>query len=383
MKNYQLMKGLLAKPKNYAMGDMVNTSGANPFGPGAIGGAAGITNALSTNPAAAGIGLAPTFTPGGSQYQQNVIPGGLGNALGAGALQGSQVQQNLSNVLQNEASGGGPNPAKAMLAQATGANVANQNALAAGVRGSNANPALVARQAAQTGAGIEQQSAGQTAILQAQQQLAAQQQLEHLSAQQQVQQQTANAQNIGMQENLNNSGTSQANAIQGARSGLFGGTLQGQGAASAIQSQGTGGSLAPVNAVANAANNAANQAYSQQVRSDTGMASGGLVGPKSRLGMHLAGKTNMASGGIVPIRVSPGEIYLKPGEAKAVAKGKMSPMAGERIPGKAKVKGDSLKNDTVDKNAEAGGVVVKRTKATDPDKAAAFVRAVMAKNKRR
>lgn len=71
----------------------------------------------------------------------------------------------------------------------------------------------------------------------------------------------------------------------------------------------------------------------------------------------------LARGGKVPVKsmVSPGEIYLNPQEAQEVAQGKKSPMAGEMIPGKAKVKGDSLKNDTVPKTLEQGGVVIPRS----------------------
>lgn len=89
-----------------------------------------------------------------------------------------QQQQALANQLQGVASGTGPNPALAQLAQATQANTANQAALMAGQRGSSQNTGLIARQAAQQGAQNQQQSAGQAATLQAQQQLAAMQQLQ-------------------------------------------------------------------------------------------------------------------------------------------------------------------------------------------------------------
>lgn len=82
----------------------------------------------------------------------------------------------------------------------------------------------------------------------------------------------------------------------------------------------------------------------------------------------------MARGGQVPAMVSPGEKYLDPREAKEVASGKKSAMkAGETIKGKAKVKGDSLKNDTVPKNLEEGGIVIPRSvmNSKDPKKEAA------------
>jgi hypothetical protein len=75
-----------------------------------------------------------------------------------------------------------------------------------------------------------------------------------------------------------------------------------------------------------------------------------------------AGGQQFAKGGKVPAMVSPGERYLPPKEVEKVAKGEKSPLkAGEKIPGKAKVKGDSLKNDTVPKTLEEGGIVLPKS----------------------
>lgn len=98
------------------------------------------------------------------------------NALGAQNGLGKQSnvfdqQQQLANQLQNIAQGGGPNPAQAMLNQATGQNVAQQAALMAGQRGTSANAGLLARQIANQGANIQQQAAGQGATMQANQSL--------------------------------------------------------------------------------------------------------------------------------------------------------------------------------------------------------------------
>lgn len=92
-------------------------------------------------------------------------------------------QQALASQLQGVANGTGPNPAQAQLAQATGANVANQAALAAGQRGASQNVGLIARQAANQGAAIQQQAAGQAATLGAQQQIAGMQALQGQQAQ--------------------------------------------------------------------------------------------------------------------------------------------------------------------------------------------------------
>lgn len=119
---------------------------------------------------------------GGPATQTSSInqQGGLNSSLNPAGTQGVQNQQTAaaglgSNIsqLQGIANGTGPNPAQAMLNQQTGINVANQAALMASQRGASANPALLARQAAQQGAATQQQAAGQGATLQAQQSLGA------------------------------------------------------------------------------------------------------------------------------------------------------------------------------------------------------------------
>ncbi len=132
---------------------------------------------------------------------------GLQNVLGQ--------QQATAGQLQGIANGTGPNPAQAALNNATGQNIASQAALMAGQRGAGANVGLMARQAAQQGAGIQQQAVGQGAEMQAQQQLAA---LGQLSGQQQAM-----------------AGTN--SALAGIGSGLTG---QQQGAITDLYGQGTG-----------------------------------------------------------------------------------------------------------------------------------------------
>lgn len=92
-----------------------------------------------------------------------------------------------------------------------------------------------------------------------------------------------------------------------------------------------------------------------------------------------------ARGGKVPAMVSPGEKYLAPKDVKKVEQGKNPMEVGEKIPGKAKVKGakNSYANDTVPKTLEEGGIVLPRsvTQAKNPHWAAhAFVSQIMAKN---
>lgn len=130
---------------------------------------------------------------------------------------GLQNQSNVFNQLQNIAQGQGPNPAQAMLNQATGANVANQAALMAGQRGASANVGLIGRQAAQQGAATQQQAASQAANLQAQQSLGALNQ-------------AGNIANTQAQQAL--AGT---NALTGAAQGLQSNLLGAQGSFNAAQ----------------------------------------------------------------------------------------------------------------------------------------------------
>lgn len=100
------------------------------------------------------------------------------------------------------------------------------------------------------------------------------------------------------------------------------------------------------------------------------------------------GLTGFARGGRVKkvaALVSPGEVYLKPGQAKAVAKGKANPLkVGERIPGTPKVAGNSYTNDTVAKKLMPKGVIIPNSvmQSSDPaGNAYKFVQAVMAHQK--
>ncbi len=174
--------------------------------------------------------------------QQNALNSGLAGANGVGTqtgaiqqLQGIAAQQGTTaQQYQNIANGNGPNPAQAALNNATGQNVANQAALMAGQRGAGSNVGLIARQAAQQGAGIQQQAAGQSAQMQANQQLAG---LSGLSAQQQAQAGTNQAigglgtTQVGQQQAGIGQGLSQANQMVGqqqAQQGINAGIAQQQ-----------------------------------------------------------------------------------------------------------------------------------------------------------
>lgn len=125
-------------------------------------------------------------------------------------------QQGLANMLGAQAMGYGPNPALAQLNQTTGQNIASQNALMAGQRGASSNVGLIARQAAQQGANIQQNAIGQAATMRAQQQLAAQQALQS----QQANMANLSTQQIGQQagalNNYNQATQSEQQALLGA-----------------------------------------------------------------------------------------------------------------------------------------------------------------------
>jgi hypothetical protein len=187
----------------------------------------------------------------------------LVNALNA--QNGIQNQSNVYGQLQNIAAGQGPNPAQAQLAQATGANTANQAALMAGQRGSAQNVGLIARQAAQQGATNQQQSAGQAATLQAQQSLNALGQAGTLAgnqvsnqigttatlnqAQQNEQQQllnalsSYNATNAGLQANINTTNAGLAGTAMQGQQAIVGGALQGIGSGLGMLAGAEGGEV--------------------------------------------------------------------------------------------------------------------------------------------
>lgn len=386
-------------------------------------------------------GLAPTqqvdYTGVGQQGAMNA-QAGYNNAQGLQAQ-----QQALANQLGAQAQGQGPNPALAQLNQTTGQNIANQAALMASQRGSSANPGMIARQAAQQGAATQQQAAGQAATLSAQQQLAAEGALQNQQqnmvqgnlGQQGIQaglftgagaltntQNANNISNVGNMQGINAQvAQNNANATNKTTSGLLSGLASGLGGMFA-----DGGSVAPINVptLNGPAAEPAQQGPSQSQQTGNqlgsalknylgGSSSGGLTMPQlgdsaglggtaPSLGVagldsgaaaapslgaaaELAPLAALAKGGKVPALVSPGERYLDPKDVKDIADGKKSPIkAGEKIPGKPKVKGakNSYDNDTVPKNLDEGGIVLPRsvTQSKDPAAAAsAFVSAILAK----
>lgn len=293
------------------------------------------------------------------------------------AQNGVQNQSNVYNQLQQVANGQGPNPAQAQLAQATGANVANQAALMAGQRGAGANAGLLARQAAQQGAATQQNAAGQAATLQAQQSLGALNQLSGLSTQQVAQQQGAiqginqNAlqgqQNLIGAQNNTNATNAQVQASAAQNGGLLGGILGGGGTGLTSAAKGIGSLFGaaggevpdmPGYAEGGSHDPQANYAMPGKTIDDSG--------PKSFVGRHMLGMTDAVHG--MQGMADGGQYFHDRSDV---------------VPGHAQVKGDSLKNDTVNAKLSPGEIVIPRhiTQGEDaPAKAAAFVNAILAKH---
>lgn len=401
---------------------------------GAIGGMLGLGGGASGTGFAAP-GMAPIQNPT-SQEQINKAYAGTQAGINAQdqllrALQAQQGLQNQSDVygqLQNIAAGKGPNPAQAMLNQETAKNVANQAALMAGQRGAGANAGLIARQAAQQGANLQQQAVGQGATMQAQQalgavgqagQLATQQAQQQMqgtqgltNAQMSEQQALMNAQQgynnnlVGMQSNINQANAGLAQTQMRGQQGLVGGILGGIGSALGLAEGGEVPASGPQSAFAKHLkdNDAFNFSMSDEKNPmQMGMqsATAGLINalkPKAALassgiGMGAPGVANQrmagfAKGGKVRAKVSPGEVYLSPKEVEEVECGANPMDVGEKIPGKPRVGGavNSYANDVVSKKLDAGGIVVPRskTKSENPrENSAKFVASILAKKRMR
>jgi hypothetical protein len=112
--------------------------------------------------------------------------------------------------------------------------------------------------------------------------------------------------------------------------------------------------------------------------SDVSGGSGGMGGSAGEGDISAIGAI-AAHGGQIPVMLSPGELKIPAHKVRDVMEGrKKASEVGERIPGKAKVKGDSLKNDTYMTHANAGDVIVKRTKAQNDEDAREFLLAIKA-----
>lgn len=284
------------------------------------------------------------FSPGGGNAQQQKYI----DTANTNYNQANTGLNQLAQMLQAQAAGNGPNLANQNLQNFTGQNVANQAALMAGQRGASANPALIARQAAMQGAGIQQQAAGQAASNVLAQQLAAQQQLGGVYGTQGSLANQNYATTSGAVNSANQIGSEQSLGNAKTNSGILGGVANAVGSVTGLFA--AGGEIDKT----------------ESLRAK-------LPSSHSRIPQHLQHIASiryphLAHGGKVPILVSPGERILEPSDAEKVAKREADPIKSSKpIPGKAKYKGDNYANDTVPKEAKAGSVVLPRSVTEHPD----------------
>jgi hypothetical protein len=267
-----------------------------------------------------------------------------------------KAQTDILGALQATANGQGPNPALEQLKQTTGQNIQQATGMIASQKG--INPALAARYALGSGAGANQQAAGQAATLAAQQQLAARGQAGDLAsqmAQQRINQmQGMGGQNLQQQgilqgalagQNQINAQVAQQNAAFGQQ--MLGGAIKGASAAFGAGGMGAaGGAGGSMPFLDNAMAQVGSNPTAAQINPYSFAQGGTIPEPASYLGKRMAG-LNMKGGG--------------------------------PIPGQAQISGDSTRNDTVPIMASPGEIMLPRTVAqadNAPEAAAEFVAAL-------
>lgn len=311
-------------------------------------------------------------------------------------------QQALAQQLQQQMAGQGPNPAQLQYQQNVNQNIAQAQGLISSQRG--LNPALAAKMGANAASQANQQAAGQSGIMQAQQQLAAGQNLGNLYGQLQQG-------NVGYQQNYTgaNQGAMQtnaavANANQQQAGNLVGGALNG--ISGALGMAKAHGGMIENYAGGGFVNSSGPQSSAGQYLSGgfgalgamggspalatwaSGMGSkpgGGGGMPMSQGDMMAGGPMDAGggaagAGGIEGLTESAGPLLLMANQGGAV-----NFQPGGYVPGKATVNGDSPQNDTVPAVVSPGEVVLPRSvvNSKDPQKEAAkFLGAVLAKRKK-
>lgn len=305
-----------------------------------------------------------------SGYVAGIAPGTEAQlAASQNAYNQNLVNQNaLAGQLQAQAQGAGPNPAQAMLNNATNQNIQQNAGFLASQKG--INPAAAIRQAGQNQANMSAQAAGQGAAMQAQQQINAQNALSNLYGQ--VGSQALNQQNIAQQgyyaPQSINAGISTSNAKTNA--GILGGLLGAGGTAMAMAHGGVvkenyadGGMIGSMDPSVSA-----QQFFNQQVNAPIENMKIPMGSPKQASqqgGRLMAGGPMDAinAGAVVPTMVV---------------------SSGGKVPGRAEVKGDSLKNDVVNAKLSPGEIVIPRSIAMSEnpgDAAKKFVEQELSKHK--
>lgn len=310
-------------------------------------------------------------------------------------------QQNLAQLLEQQTRGQGPNPAAAMLQQAQNQNSAQAAQSYSANRSLNAG--LAARNASNQQAFGNQQAANQASILRQNQQLSAQGQLGGLYGQignQAIQGMGAQNQAFN-QANAINAGVSAGN--QQAAQGIVGGLLGASGQALAA---GGGGGKAHGGMIGYADGGLTMPEFGSQFSSSgptlmdspafSSAGSGSPAGSGNQnAAMGKAPMSNLNFGNPVNALMSfesmgryaaGGMAGPKSFVARHLKSQGMPMKMGGGVPGSASVPGDSYQNDTVKAVLSPGEIVIPRSvvNAKDaPDKARAFVAAVLAKKGRR
>lgn len=291
-----------------------------------------------------------------AQSEQSQLINQLGAQEGLDKLQAAY--EGIGQIGQ----GPGADIAGAQLNQVTGQNIASQAALLAGQRGAAANPALAARLIGQQGGALQQQAVGQAQQLRLQQE----QQRELLRAQAlQAQAGIAGGLVSAQQQAIQNKAALAAGAQQG---------MSGQNLAASQQQQ------------------AALQSGIENVgKIGAGLgAAGQQLGSLMKPSAPAQGVKGKQAGGPLPtdtMFANKGGMIMNYAEGGLVnflsAQPTVRMAQGHIVPGKAKVKGDSIKNDVVPAMLSPGEIVIPRSKASNPEAAANFARAVAARNKKR
>jgi hypothetical protein len=297
----------------------------------------------------------------------------------------------LAQALTAQMNGGGPNLANQELQNATGQNVANQAALMAGQRGASSNVGLLARQAAQQGASIQQTAAGQAAQNQLAQQLAAQGQLGSVLG---TQGSLAN-QNYGVAQSAvtsgNQIGSQQAQQNAQMNQGLIGGVAN---AGMGLLGLADGGDVSQPPKIFGS-----NSGFGQQSSFGFNFVTGKKPKPAAPMGntsdptdANITGSNNqigataqpvtagdnmdpnmlhVASGGNVPRTMNNGNLPFAPMDLRRG--GKIAARAPQE---KAQVSGNSLSNDKIPAMVSEGETVIDRETMQDPGPAGKMARAL-------
>lgn len=332
---------------------------------------------------------------------------------------GSTLQQALANYgtaagnqnalvsqLQAQEQGAGPNPAQQQLLNTTQQNAQNQAAAVAAQRG--INPALAARQIDTGTSALNQTEAGQAALLRQQQELQAQNEEAGVLGNEA----TTGASLFGSAttgENAQNSGQAQQTQLGqqafqenfGAASSLVGSALNGAGTGAQALGQVGGVPTGSPNAAASTADvagspagtgsTAAEEAGTSDIGATTGAADfapeatavlaakGGRVGEGSLddthaqfLDAYSRAHAEAQSGQGDPKHALELLLAYQAGQGHEAR----NMETGGRVGGKAKVAGDSPKNDTKPVLTSPGEDVIPRTIARSPEKTAGYVRAL-------